>query len=607
MSNELINETSPYLLQHAHNPVNWYPWCQEAFDMARAENKPIFLSIGYSTCHWCHVMAHESFENKEIADILNNYFVSIKVDREERPDIDGVYMTVCQELTGNGGWPLSIFMTADGKPFFAGTYFAPEPGRGMISFPALLELIHESWTDNTDRLIDQANQLIQQLNINTQSKSSGFEFLNLTGENSKTSDKAVLLYKKIFDNINGGFGSAPKFPTPHNILFLLSYYKNHDNKDCLYMAEKTLTQMYRGGMFDHIGFGFCRYSTDSKFLVPHFEKMLYDNALLILAYCKVYECTAKPLYLNIAEKIAAYISREMTSPDGGFYSAQDADSEGSEGKYYLLTYNEIINLLGEKVGRKFSSLYDITEKGNFEGSNIPNLLSGDIDDKSIEGFLPIVYEYRKKRCELHIDDKILTAWNGLMIWAMCELYKMTCKDEYLTAAQKADKFISENLYIGDTLYVSFRKNKRGVTGFLDDYAAYIAAQIALYTATGQHEYLDKALSLCNKVLMNFKDTNSGFYSIGSDGQKLIIRLKESYDGALPSGNSLMALNLIKLSRLRPESNLEKEALAQLNYLSTESESYLLGHGMFLYALEEYLNTGSYVCTEHGCSRACHRA
>jgi len=429
LSNRLQYETSPYLLQHKDNPVDWYPWGSEAFERARAEDKPIFLSIGYSTCHWCHVLAHESFEDAQIAELLNRYFISIKVDKEERPDIDSVYMAVCQAFTGSGGWPTSIFMTAEQKPFFAGTYFPKTSHKGMIGMRDLLMAIREKWTTDRESLLQQSEGMVAHLNQPaTEQEDVDSDPIHL----------AVDLYKRIYDKEYGGFGHAPKFPTPHNLLFLLSYYQRYKDAACLQMAEHTLLQMYRGGLFDHIGFGFCRYSTDRKFLVPHFEKMLYDNALLILAYCKAYDVTKKELYLEIAEKTADYILREMTSKEGGFYSAQDADSEGKEGKYYVFAEKEIIEVLGQADGESFNRHFGVSRTGNFEGKNIPNLLGSDPADKSFEAFRECLYQYRKGRCSLHLDDKILTFWNGLMIAAMCQLYLVSRKENYLDAARQAD-------------------------------------------------------------------------------------------------------------------------------------------------------------------------
>ncbi len=578
MSNRLQYETSPYLLQHKENPVDWYPWCSEAFDRAKKEDKPIFLSIGYSACHWCHVLAHESFEDNDIAEILNRYFISIKVDKEERPDIDSVYMSVCQAFTGSGGWPTSIFMTADQKPFFAGTYFPKISRGGMIGFRELLIAINEAWKNNRASLFEQSDKIINHLNQTEVSKDNAE--IELT-------HSAVSVYSKIYDEKYGGFGRAPKFPTPHNILFLLSYYERYKDKNCLQMVEHTLLQMYRGGMFDHIGFGFCRYSTDKKFLVPHFEKMLYDNALLILAYCKAYSLTKNSLYLDIAEKTAEYILREMTSTEGGFFSAQDADSEGEEGKYYLFTPDVIISVLGETDGDKFNRYFDITSTGNFEGKSIPNLLNSDVTDKSFEEFLPKLQQFRKNRYSLHLDDKILTSWNSLMVAAMCELYLVSKNEVYLNAAQKADEFIRKYLCEDDTLFVSFRDGKRGVKGFLDDYASYIFAQLCLYRATLDNSYLNRAKQMCDKVVNDFGDNTGGFYLYGKQSEELILRPKETYDGAIPSGNSLMAYNFIKLYNLTLDDKYKDLSEKQLDFISAATNSYPTNHAMFLTALLEY--------------------
>lgn len=578
MSNRLQYETSPYLLQHKDNPVDWYPWCNEAFERAKNEDKPIFLSIGYSACHWCHVLAHESFEDNEIAELLNSYFISIKVDKEERPDIDSVYMAVCQAFTGSGGWPTSIFMTPDQKPFFAGTYFPKTSRGGMIGLKELLLAIHEAWQNNREALIKQSDEILSHLSRTEKSE-----------RNAKTElfHFAVSVYERIYDKQYGGFGHAPKFPAPHNLLFLLSYYERYKKKECLEMAENTLLQMYRGGMFDHIGFGFCRYSTDEKFLVPHFEKMLYDNALLILAYCKLYSVTNNSLYIEIAEKVANYILREMTSSEGGFFSAQDADSEGEEGKYYLFSPDEIIKVLGENNGDKFNKHFDITSKGNFEGISIPNLLNSDIKDKSFEEFFSQLQHYRKKRYSLHLDDKILTSWNSLMIAAMCDLYVTSKKDIYLEAALKANEFINSHLCKNDTLFVSFREEKHGVEGFLDDYASYIFAQISLHRATLDTRYLDRAKQMCNKVLADFKDSDGGFYLYSNQSEELIFRPKETYDGAIPSGNSLMAYNFVKLYQLTSNDDYKRLAEQQLDFISREASDFPINHAMFLIALLEY--------------------
>ena len=580
MSNRLANETSPYLLQHKDNPVDWYPWGKEAFERAKAEDKPIFLSIGYSACHWCHVFSHESFEDREIAKLLNEHFISIKVDKEERPDIDSVYMAVCEALTGGGGWPMSIFMTAEQKPFFAGTYFPRSSVGGMIGFRELLLAIHEKWRSERKTLLNNSDKIVNLLNSS--------EFAPGISEGDLI-HSAVSQYEKRYDRNHGGFGRAPKFPIPHNLLFLLDYYARYKSAPCLNMAEHTLTQMYRGGIFDHVGFGFCRYSTDKEFLVPHFEKMLYDNALLILAYCKAYALTDKDIYLDIAEKTATYILREMTSADGGFFSSQDADSEGEEGKYYLFTPKDTVSVLGEEAGARFNRHFDITYNGNFEGKCIPNLLKSDIHDKTFEPLLSTLYNYRKERHTLHRDEKILTCWNSLMIAAMCELYLVSGKELYLSGAQNADKFMQQYLCEGDTLYVSFNMKKRGVRGFLDDYAAYIFAQLSLYRATLESSYLSNAKKLCDKVIADFGDGSGGFYLYGKQSEELIARPKETYDGAVPSGNSLMAYNLVMLSSLTDEDKYRISAERQVDFLSSAASKSPSNHSMFLIALLEHDN------------------
>lgn len=578
MSNRLAGETSPYLLQHKDNPVDWYPWTDEAFERAKKEDKPVFLSIGYSACHWCHVLAHESFEDKEIAGILNEHFISIKVDKEERPDIDSVYMAVCQAFTGSGGWPTSIFMTASRKPFFAGTYFPKTTRGGLIGFRELLLAIHEKWTSEREALLQSSDKIIDFLK-----KSEVAPKLSDTD----LADLAVLQYKRMYDQRHGGFGRAPKFPTPHNILFLLGYYEQKKDASCLQMAENTLLAMYRGGMFDHIGFGFCRYSTDEKFLVPHFEKMLYDNALLILAYCKAYTVTKKDIYLDIAEKTADYILREMTSSEGGFYSSQDADSEGKEGKYYLFTPNEVTRVLGKEAGERFNRHFDITDTGNFEGLSIPNLLKSNPHSISPEAFNSQLYDYRKKRHALHRDEKILTSWNSLTVAAMCELYYTSKKEIYRAAAQAADAFIQNYLCENDTLYVNFHLGKRGVRGFLDDYAAYVFAKLSLYRATLNSEYLEYAKILCDRVISDFGDSAGGFYLYSKTHEELILRPKETYDGAIPSGNSFMAYNLVRLSFLTDEDKYKSSAQQQLDFLSNAASRYPTSHAMLLLALLEH--------------------
>lgn len=579
MSNQLKNTSSPYLLQHAENPVNWYPWCREVFDKAKSEDKPIFLSIGYSTCHWCHVMAHESFENEKTAEILNQYFVSIKVDREERPDIDSVYMSVCQAFTGSGGWPMSIFMTWDKKPFFAGTYFPPKSRYGMPGFSDLLTAIANQWSNNREELLHSAEQIIKHLK-NT--KSGG------NANNKNLVYEALQIFTKSFDAVNGGFGSAPKFPTPHNLLFLMLYAKQNQDSDALKMAEKTLLQMRKGGIFDHIGWGFSRYSTDKYFLAPHFEKMLYDNALLIIAYSAIYSLTNKEIYLDTAEKTAEYILREMTSSDGGFYSAQDADSDGVEGKYYTFTLDEILCVLGMENGKRFAETFDISKNGNFEDVNIPNLLksndlNGDFDDE-----LKKLYDYRKKRTKLHLDDKILLSWNAMMIAALSTLYRISHNEKYLNAAINAEKFMAKNLCENVQLYSSCRDGIRSDTAFLDDYAYYVAALIELYNSTLNVSYLKKAEQFCDEAVRLFSDKkNGGFYLSKADSTELFMNPKEIYDGAIPSGNSVMAYDFVRLYQLTENEKYFELAEKQIEFLSAQADDYPAGHCMFLIAKMMY--------------------
>ena len=561
--NALINETSPYLLQHAYNPVNWYPWGEKAFQKAKSEGKPIFLSIGYSTCHWCHVMAHESFEDREVADCLNAHFVSIKVDREERPDIDAVYMDVCQALTGSGGWPMTIFMTPDQKPFYAGTYFPKHRRYGHPGLLELLEAIRQSWETEKDRLYAAGEEITA---LFQQGKDADKEDRLPDGTSA---ERAAAYFEKAFDRKNGGFGAAPKFPTPHNLMFLLRYYLIGKNPQILEMVEKTLQQIYRGGIFDHIGFGFSRYSTDEKWLVPHFEKMLYDNALLTVALAETYGVTKNPLYRTAAEQTLAYIEREMTSPEGGFYSAQDADSEGEEGKYYTFTPGELESILGKEDGAHVCRFLDITPKGNFEGKSIPNLLQNpdyQTADSILERARPRLRDYRSERTGLHKDDKILTAWNALMIVAYAKAYRIFGKMPYLSCAIRARQFIRNSLTDKDgVLSISYRDGKVSGAGLLDDYAFLTWADLELYEATFQVNYLESALRLAQTVALRFADEAGGFFLNAENGEPLIFRPKEQYDGAMPSGNSVFAYCLVKLAALTGEQKWQQAADRQLAF------------------------------------------
>lgn len=602
MSNHLSGESSPYLLQHAQNPVEWYPWGEEAFRRARQEDKPIFLSIGYSTCHWCHVMARESFENEKVAEILNQYFISVKVDREERPDIDSVYMAVCQAFTGKGGWPMSIFMTAEQKPFFAGTYFPLESWNGIIGFPELLLTIARRWKDNRQELLTSAENITRQMNeVQNKRKDTDVTYSKtVSGEpllsEMPSQSEASLLWKtslpllaakafaESFDKKYGGFGTAPKFPMAHNLLFLMLYAQINDDKTVLRNVAATLTAMRRGGIFDQIGYGFSRYSTDRLFLVPHFEKMLYDNALLIMAYLAAYKTCGNGLFLDTAEKTADYIFREMTDVEGGFYSAQDADSDGEEGKYYLWEEQEIYDALGKKRGREFCEYYGVSSQGNFEGKNILNLLHGQNVSEQFSEEERQLLEYRRKRGKLHLDDKILTSWNGLMIGAMAMLYRTTGDRRYLLAAQKADSFVEKNLAEGNMLYVSCREGRRMVPGFLEDYACYGAAKLFLYDVTSDIKYLKRAKELLEEAEEQFSDKEGGYFIYGKRNDSLIVRPKEIYDGAMPSGNSFMAYCLVWLSELTEEEKYRQRAVRQLFFLSEAGKEYPEGCSLFMTAL-----------------------
>ena len=576
MKNRLSTQSSPYLRQHAENPVDWYPWCREAFEKARSEDKPVFLSIGYSTCHWCHVMARESFESPEVADILNRHFVSIKVDREERPDVDSVYMAVCQAFTGSGGWPTSIFMTPEQKPFFAGTYFPRESRYGMPGFIELLELIRKKWADSREELLRSADELISMLN----------EPQHGGGDIDETlPSRAAESFRSSFDSRFGGFGSAPKFPSPHNLMFLLEYYRRNGDEAALAMAETTLLQMYRGGLFDHIGGGFCRYSTDRYFLAPHFEKMLYDQALLIMAYGTAAHVTGNGLYADIAERTAQYLLREMRADSGAFYCAQDADSGGEEGKYYLFTPDEIAGVIGD-AAEDFCRCYDITSDGNFGGKSIPNLLHGASLGKEFEKYLPRIYEYRRRRCALHTDDKTLTAWNALAACAFTVLYRVCGKEEYLSAARRIAELIETDMSAEGELSVSIGG---GSPGFLDDYALFILALTELYETALEPRCLELAHSLTLRVLHDFADRTGGFYMYGAGHERLISRPKEIFDGAMPCGNSVMAYVLVKLYHITHDEKLRVEAEKQLAFMSHAAQAYPAGHAFFVTALQAYIS------------------
>jgi hypothetical protein len=570
-TNELVNEKSPYLLQHAHNPVNWYPWCNTAFSKAIKENKPIFLSIGYSTCHWCHVMEKESFEDLEVANILNGNFISIKVDKEERPDIDTLYMNACNFLTGSGGWPLTLFLDHHQRPFFAGTYFPKHSNLNHIGLIETLEKIKKDWLENKEKLLNTGNNLTKELK-------KSYTISNLENINMNIQFIAFKQFLQIFDTTFGGFGSSTKFPTPVNLLFLLRYYNKSNDDKALLMVTHTLESMYRGGIYDHIGFGFSRYSTDRKWLIPHFEKMLYDNALLALVYTETYQITKNELFAKVANDTLTYLLRDMLSKDGGFYSAEDADSEGIEGKFYIFKYNEILNVLGNEKGEKFCKQFNITKKGNFEKGNIPNLIGSTnitIDDNLIEK----LYEHRNKRARPQKDDKILTSWNGLMIASLSVAGKIFHNDKYIQEAKNTVNFIFNNLIDSDGRLLSrYRNGHASILAYAEDYSYLIWGLIELYEATFDSNYLEKAIKLNEDLIKYFWDEKeNGLFLYGNDSEQLLIRPKELYDGVTPSANSVSTLNWLRLSRLTSDPKLEELALIQFktfsSYINSNPTSY----------------------------------
>ncbi len=569
--NKLITEKSPYLLQHAENPVNWYPWGEEAFEKARMEDKPIFLSVGYSTCHWCHVMAHESFEDPTVAKFLNDVFVSIKVDREERPDIDKIYMTVCQIMTNSGGWPLTILMTPDKKPFFAGTYFPKESRFGRIGLIDLINRVKNLWKNDRKELLASSEKITFALqDINIESPGRSLE--------EKVIENAYSRLSMRFDEKGGGFGSAPKFPSPHNLLFLLRYWKRTEDKNALDMVESSLKAMRRGGIYDQIGFGFHRYSTDVKWLVPHFEKMLYDQALLALSYLETYQATGNIEYGNTAKEIFTYVLRDMSSPEGGFYSAEDADSEGEEGKFYVWTKEEIEKILEKEDAELIGSIYNVETNGNYldeatrekTGKNILHLkvdlskLGNPQEEsfhRSIDSMRQKLFNSRETRIKPHRDDKILTDWNGLMIAALAKGGFVLNEQKYIEAAKKAVNFILKDLRRSDgRLLHRYRDGTAEIDAYIDDYSFLIWGLINLYEATFDTFYLKTAIELTEDQTNHFWDSFiGGFFFTAEDGEKLLVRQKEIYDGAIPSGNSVAMLNLLKLAQLTGNQDYEKKA------------------------------------------------
>ena len=571
--NRLIFEKSPYLLQHAANPVDWHPWNEEAFQKAKDQDKPVFLSIGYSTCHWCHVMEHESFEDPQVASLINTNFIPIKVDREERPDLDQIYMAVCQAVTGTGGWPLTIILTHDREPFFAGTYFPKESRFGRTGLLELIPKLAELWQNKRGELLESADQIVRFLRQDSQSASGEL--------NKEIFDKAYQQLSSRFDSVQGGFGSAPKFPSAHNLVFLLRYWHHSGQDHALEMVEKTLQKMRLGGIFDQVGFGFHRYSTDPNWLLPHFEKMLYDQAMLMMAYVEAYQATGKNEYAQTAREIFAYVLRDMTSPEGGFYSAEDADSEGEEGLFYLWTPTEFREYLGDEGSDLFINLLNLEEGGNFTdeatktktGQNILYLnkplveIAPEIDlseaqlDDLWNKTRQMLFEIREKRIHPMKDDKILTDWNGLMIAACAKAASALEEPLYATAAKNAADFIWDRLRGEDgKLLKRYRDGEAGLPAHLDDYAYLVWGFLELYEAVFDPVYLKRAIDL-NQIMLNefWDDQNGGLFFTAEGQTDLIVRKKEIYDGAVPSGNSIAAFNLLRIGRMTASPELEGKA------------------------------------------------
>ncbi len=602
MPNHLINETSPYLLQHANNPVDWYAWGEEALARAKAEDKPILLSIGYSACHWCHVMAHESFEDAETARIMNEHFINIKVDREERPDIDAIYMQAVQAISGHGGWPMTMFLTPDGRPFYGGTYYPPTPRHGMPAFKQVLESVASSYQHRRGDITQSATQLTQQLS-NESMRQMAREDLNRL-----ILDEAFLSLEKQFDKQQGGFSGAPKFPQPMNLEFLLRIFHHTRYPTALAMVEKTLQKMARGGMYDQIGGGFHRYSVDARWLAPHFEKMLYDNAQLARLYLHAYQATGNAFYQRIVTETLDYVAREMTNPDGGFYSTQDADSEGEEGKFYLWTPQEVEAVLGKDDARIFNGYYDVSEQGNFEERNILNVPRDEavvakelkITVEKLREVIargkPKLYEVRAKRIWPGRDDKVLTAWNGLMLAAFAEAARVLMRDDYRQLAIRNAEFLMREVArsTGDDpntvrLLRTWKDGRAKLNGYLEDYADLADGLLLLYEATFDMRWLSGARSLADTMIDQFWSNElGGFYDTANDHETLITRPRDVFDNATPAGGSVAASVLLRLALMLGDEDYARRAVESIKGVSALMKRYASGFGQWLSALDFHL-------------------
>lgn len=583
--NKLKFAKSPYLLQHAENPINWYPWGQEALDQAKNEDKLIFLSIGYSTCRWCHNMNRDAFQDEEVGHLLNENFISIKVDREERPDLDQVYISFAEALTGNAGWPLTLILTPEEKPIFAGTYFHKETRAGRIGLIDLLNEVKDAWESKRERLVSESNRILSEvapIYENREQEELDRDLLARTRKELRDN----------FDEKYGGFYDGPKFPLPQNILFCLEYGQKINDEKVLEMAWETLDNIYKGGIFDHVGFGFYRYSVDEKWLVPHFEKMLYDNALLALAYIRAYEKTKNPIYKEVTEKIFEFVIRDLGSGDGGFYSALDAETEGEEGKFYVFSREEIIEELGEEYGQFYCDFYGISGEGNFKGKNIPNLIGKDLkninkqDWAKLEGLRDRVYQFREKRTKPHRDEKILTSWNGLFIGALAYGGKVLGNDIYLNHGKRAADFILASSIDEEGRLLSTHMGGESYNyGFLEDYAYLTFGLLALYQATEDEGYLKISRNLINEMLDLFWDKeNGGLFYYSNISQKLILRPKDIYDGSTPSGNGLALINLALLYNYSGDEDLLKKVQGLLGVFAHNINSNPTAHIYSILAL-----------------------
>ncbi len=600
-TNKLINESSPYLLQHAHNPVDWYPWGEEAFAKAKAEDKPVLVSIGYSACHWCHVMEHESFEDEATAAIMNEHFVNIKVDMEERPDVDQIYMTFVQLTTGRGGWPMNVFITPEKMPFFGGTYFPPETRYNMPGFKSILMSIAEAYKEKREDLENSAADIVGEIRrVGMASFDPGEVSLELL-------EAAFQSFVRSFDSVNGGFGGAPKFPPSMSLEFLLRYYKRTGNENALDIAVKTAKKMANGGINDQLGGGFHRYTVDAIWLVPHFEKMLYDNAQLIRIYLHLYQIESgvssresgadtrsenSDFFEQIAVETLEYVKREMLDASGGFYSSQDADSEGEEGKFFVWTPEEIEAILGKEDATEFSKFYDITADGNFEDKNIPNIKNEDADLRI--RFQPLrekLFAEREKRIKPFRDEKILTAWNGLMLAAFAEAARVLQSDDYLDVAKKnADFLIEELMTENGRLLRTWKDGKAKLNGYLEDYANLADGLIELYQACGDAKYLEKAKDFAEVMITEFWDAdNGGFYFTSNDHEELLVRNKDYYDNATPSGNSVAADVLQKLAKFYNDERFERFAVTVERLAASQIKRHPQGFGRVLSAIEFHLS------------------